>query len=500
MGIFGSPNVGKMSEKHDVRGLIKALSYKKDAAVRKAASEALGELADPRAVEPLIGALWDEDAGVRVAAVQALGNMSDGRVTEPLIDALRDDDSRVAMAAAEALGGRADARAIEQLITALGHSPEVRESALAALVKIGAPAVVPLIEAYGYEKKAANEAIISALGRIGAARDRPGATHKATAALIERLEYTPKFREPFVKALVEIGEPAIEPLVAAVRHPARFCGAAEALKRLGWAPEDEDAWHWVGRGEYKKAISLGAPAVEPLIARLQRNDQPRRALEALVKIGEPAIQPLRASLGDGSGSVLAAEALGKLGDVEPLIAKLWGPEREAAVTALVGIGSPAVEPLIAGLRQHPNHAQALLGLSAQGFVRARRTYGTASVAEALSKLGWNPDHSEAGAWYWAAKGDYEKASALGAPSVNPLIAAWNNVNLWLGGYSEWDWDDDADERAARRDIVDQLRDEQRVIVEALHKVAQLHDEALTPAQRKSLEEWNAERERKGDET
>ena len=493
MGIFGPPNVSKMSEKHDVRGLTKALTYKKDAGVRTAAAEALGVLADGHAIEPLVEALGDEEKGVREAAARALGKMKNRRVVEPLIYALDDDDSRVAACAAEALGARADAQAIEPLIRALGYSPEVRNNALAALVKIGAPAVVPLIEAYGYEKKEAKEAIIAALGRIGAARDRPGATRKATAALIERLEYTAKFREPFVKALVEIGEPAIEPLIAAVRHPDRFCGAAEALKRLGWEPEDDNAWYLVGTGEYGKAISLGAPAVEPLIARLGHHDQPRRALAALVKIGEPAIQPLRASLGDGNASVLAAEALGKLGDVEPLIAELWGPEPEAAVTALAGIGSPAVEPLIAALKRQTPVAYTLPNFP------AGQAYGTAAAAEALTKLGWEPDRGEAGAWYWVARGDYEKASSLGAPSVEPLIAAWHHVDRWLEVYSEPVFDD-PDEMKERMEVANQLRDERRVTGEALHRVAQLHDEALTPAQRTSLEAWNAERERKGDET
>ncbi len=58
--IFGSPNVEKLEEKKDVKGLIKSLNDN-DKCVRREATKALGEIRDPKAIEPLIHALNDKD-------------------------------------------------------------------------------------------------------------------------------------------------------------------------------------------------------------------------------------------------------------------------------------------------------------------------------------------------------------------------------------------------------------------------------------------------------
>ena len=86
---------------------------------KDAAAEALGQLGDERAVEPLIVALGDSDSGVHVAVTQALGQLGDERAVEPLIAILRDSDSGVRVAAAQALGQLGDKRAAEPLLVAL---------------------------------------------------------------------------------------------------------------------------------------------------------------------------------------------------------------------------------------------------------------------------------------------------------------------------------------------------------------------------------------------
>ncbi len=57
------------------------------------AAWALGEMRDPRAVEPLIAALKDKDYEVRVCAAIALGEMRDPRAVEPLIESMEDSGS-----------------------------------------------------------------------------------------------------------------------------------------------------------------------------------------------------------------------------------------------------------------------------------------------------------------------------------------------------------------------------------------------------------------------
>jgi len=100
---FGSPNIEKLKAKGDVGGLIKALEYRKDTAVRISAAKALGELKDARTVEPLIAVLKDRDWSVREAAAGALGQLGDSRAVEPLIAVLKDSGKDVHEAAADAL-------------------------------------------------------------------------------------------------------------------------------------------------------------------------------------------------------------------------------------------------------------------------------------------------------------------------------------------------------------------------------------------------------------
>jgi HEAT repeat protein len=52
MPLLGPPDVDKLKAKRGVKGLIKALSYRKRNSVREGAAKALGQLGDTRAVEP----------------------------------------------------------------------------------------------------------------------------------------------------------------------------------------------------------------------------------------------------------------------------------------------------------------------------------------------------------------------------------------------------------------------------------------------------------------
>lgn len=60
--------------------------------VRENAANALADMADPRAIEPLIQHLKDEHRAVRVQVVQALGAIGDKRAIPPLVDLLQTTD------------------------------------------------------------------------------------------------------------------------------------------------------------------------------------------------------------------------------------------------------------------------------------------------------------------------------------------------------------------------------------------------------------------------
>lgn len=156
-----------------VEPLIAALEDS-DSGIRSDAAWALGRLGDPRAVEPLIAALREGGFGMGRDAARALGRLGDRRAVEPLIVALDDEaqNRHLRQAAAEALGELRDQRAVKPLLSALnGGDEDIREAASKALgqiawepgndaigvaywiargeygecIKIGAPAIEPLI-------------------------------------------------------------------------------------------------------------------------------------------------------------------------------------------------------------------------------------------------------------------------------------------------------------------------------------------------------------------
>jgi len=105
--------------------------------IRQVAAEALGQLGNARAVEPLVAALQEElDWGMRRAVIRALGLIWG---LKEVID-LGDEDADVRCRAAEALGRLGDERAVEPLI-ASRQDPDtkVRKEAIRALKRIGSP-------------------------------------------------------------------------------------------------------------------------------------------------------------------------------------------------------------------------------------------------------------------------------------------------------------------------------------------------------------------------
>jgi HEAT repeat protein len=319
MPLFGPPNVEKLETKGNVKGLIKALGYEKDAGTRQAAADALGKIGNEEGVAPLIAALRDEEK-VRQAAAEALEKIGAPAVG-PLVAALK--DPKVRQLAAEALE-KIGAPAVEPLVAALKDT-RVSQLAAEALEKIGAPAVGPLVTALKDTK--VNHIAIRILGQIGDSR-------------------------------------AVEPLVAILEDDQVHTrnAAAEALDKIGWQPDQSEAGaaYWIAMGQWGKCVELGELAVRPLVAALRDKSKNARqaASGALEKIGLPAVEPLVTALQDKGWSVrqAAAETLGQIGDsraMEPLIATLNDKSakvREATAKALKKLDSPAMESLTAALQ------------------------------------------------------------------------------------------------------------------------------------------------------
>jgi HEAT repeat protein len=162
--------------------------------VRSSSAWTLGWLGDKRAVEPLVAALGD--AGVvgnpwvaRVQAAVALGRLGDKRAIEPLIDVLK------------RMAKNKDSAVLGQMP---GQAQSLRRSVvkmLDALVKIGPPAVEPLIGVLKDENACMRSFAAEGLGELGDKR-------------------------------------AVEPLVAVLKDEDEEVrrSATEALRKLGWQP------------------------------------------------------------------------------------------------------------------------------------------------------------------------------------------------------------------------------------------------------------------------
>jgi HEAT repeat protein len=376
--------------------------------VRRSAALALGEIGDARAIGPLIDALKAWDMDVRRSAALALEEIGWEPKTpeekafyllalrkldelvkigepavEPLIGALKDRSKDVRRSAALALGKIRDARAVEPLIDALkDRSKDVRGSAALALGEIGDKrAVLPL---------------------IGSLKDSYWWVRRRAALALEKIGWKPRSQDEMIAYLLalekrdelaKIGEPAIEPLIRVLKD---------------W---DQD----VRRSAALTLGRIGEPAVEPLIGALKdRNKDVRKSVAlALGRIGEPAVEPLIGLLKDSSSSVrwIAASALGEIGDkraVLPLIGSLEDSDenvRQEAASALGEIGDKrAVLPLISSLKD------------SYWWVRRR-------AALALEKMGWKPRSQDEMIAYLLALEKRDELVKIGEPAVEPLIGS-----------------------------------------------------------------------------
>lgn len=165
--------------------------------MRRQACAALEILGDSRAIEPLLALLAaDNDADVRANAARALGKLGDGRA--PLLQALRDP------------------------------TPEVRANAILALEKLGdrstVSAIVPLLEDSDATVRYHATRVV---GKFGGADQ--------VAPLMARLRDDPIPSDPTLTfALADIGAPALDPLIEALRdaRPTVRAKAAEALGHI----------------------------------------------------------------------------------------------------------------------------------------------------------------------------------------------------------------------------------------------------------------------------
>ena len=284
-------------------------------------------------LEKAIGHLKNDDPSVRYLAVGELQKLDDEGTVPHLLTALNDGDARVVRRAIGVLGDRGDAQAIYPLIVKLADwNPLVWMSASNALIKIGLPAVEPLISLLNHKNPELIKRAALILGEVG--------TRQAADPLMKLLRH---------------------PSVAVRMTAATALGRVKVIRSIPiliGALEDEDP-----RVQYEaaKALYQYRPySIELLMESLESSNEDMviNAISVLAKIGTPEVIKVLGALNDHPSGVVRMEAvrgLGEIGDekaAEFLVNSLKDDFRTVqnlAADYLVKMGPGAVELLAAAL-------------------------------------------------------------------------------------------------------------------------------------------------------
>ncbi|MDQ7800887.1 MAG: HEAT repeat domain-containing protein [Armatimonadota bacterium] len=325
-----------------------------DATVRSDAALSLGKLDAPEAPAPVVAEaidalsriLDDPDEYVRKSAVHALGRLRarDPRALEGIRFALGDRSEQVVQEAVTQVQQAADAGAVDGLIRVLGRRERTLQNAASqALVRIGAPAVRPLLETFkdrNLRRRVHNQVL-----RI--IEDIKG---RAVEPLLGALEDENQYVRAYAVALLgRLGdERAVEPLVRLFLTDARLqetvVNTLPRLEERGVleAPSgDRDVQLPKEVAAAFRKLASTPEALQALLAAVAGGNPKVRkfALRALFEVeGARARETLLGLLRDEDTEVqrLAIRLLGKLHDktvIEPLLALLKGanPQVEEVV-------------------------------------------------------------------------------------------------------------------------------------------------------------------------
>jgi HEAT repeat protein len=176
--------------------------------VRWKAVQGLGEAREPRALEPLLGALKDRLPTIRIAALSALGRLRDRRAIAPAIVLLDDPDSKVRTSAAAALKKFGKAAHGPMLEAYRGGNARMRFVLLSALGRIKTPTISELLIAALDDDPV--EIRLEAARVLAVRQDR-----RAVGRLLQAAAEAGPHQSCYIRTLGAIGDPsAFEPLQA----------------------------------------------------------------------------------------------------------------------------------------------------------------------------------------------------------------------------------------------------------------------------------------------
>lgn len=265
-------SLGQLLDTRAVPTLCKAVSESPLPGVRAAAAAALGRLRDPASLPVLKRVLESETVNaVSERLTAAIQKVQDAAGADRLVAALADDDDKTQLRAAVLLGRKGDPHALAWMREAIDRDdPDLRGRAMEllrqdgspeairilvdrvggkgydgptdaadALVKLGQPAVAPMVAALPDMQHNGRWIMLIGLARIGA---------PAMTPLAELLPTAPaELKKTACQALGGMGDrddvphKPVEPLVALLADPdadvRRY--AVHGLELLQWKPEDD---------------------------------------------------------------------------------------------------------------------------------------------------------------------------------------------------------------------------------------------------------------------
>ncbi|HVG71997.1 MAG TPA: HEAT repeat domain-containing protein [Vicinamibacterales bacterium] len=315
-----------------------------DEDVRRAAIEQLPLLRHAAAVPALASAMSRDTPRNRAAAAHTAGFADDATTEEALLRALDDGDAWVRYFAAGSIGRRQILSATPAMIHLALHDPaaHVRIAAMHALGVLDAPhlagVAATLIREDDADLAAAALAALSSVSDPGVddllEETARGANAASRIPAVQAMASRPRLRSVDVLAwAARIDEP---------RELRRV--AIEGLRRLAQA----------------SSADVNAAAVEALLGLSAERDTRDEALAALASLPETAVEPAGALLTSGPVSVRlgAVEALARMRHPSASAALARGLDdpvpavRSAVVGAFGRLGTRAVGPRVAAMRQH----------------------------------------------------------------------------------------------------------------------------------------------------
>lgn len=169
--------VARLQERRDIPTLVRLLE-RGDPSMRHLAAEALGQLGDPGAIDPLLAALeGPEEEGIRWRAAEGLARMG-----EPAVPGLArlagHADPDIRWKAIVALGDIGEPTAIPVLRDRLGDPDRfVRGRAVSALTRIGSPCIGSMLDALADRNPGTRQGAAEVLGQLGDASVVDGLLH-----------------------------------------------------------------------------------------------------------------------------------------------------------------------------------------------------------------------------------------------------------------------------------------------------------------------------------